>query len=103
MIFLICLAGLLFIAFWFYPEIRRSEGLNAQLQKKLDEKAAAQLQSKRYEREVHLLQTDPEYIETIARDKLDMMKDGETVIRLDPAKAASPGPSALPGPSASPK
>jgi cell division protein FtsB len=40
-------------------------------------------------READLLQNDPEYIETIARDKLDMMKEGETVFRMD---TASPSP-----------
>jgi cell division protein FtsB len=99
MVFLICLAGLVFIAFWFYPEIRRSEGLNVQLKKKLDEKAAEELKNERYQREVRLLKNDPEYMEIIARDKLDMMKDGETIIRLDPSKEASPSPA----PSASEK
>ena len=36
-------------------------------------------------REVDLLKNDPTYIETIARDRLDMMKDGETIYRIDPA------------------
>jgi len=30
-----------------------------------------------------LLKNDPEYLENIARDKLDLMKPGETIIRLD--------------------
>ena len=34
------------------------------------------------EQEVHLLQTDREYLEMIARDRLDMMKEGETIFRL---------------------
>jgi cell division protein FtsB len=37
----------------------------------------------RQTRDADLLQNDPEYVETIARDKLDMMKEGETVFRLD--------------------
>jgi cell division protein DivIC len=39
-------------------------------------------------REVTLLQTDATYLETIARDRLDLMKEGETIFRLEPA---SPG------------
>jgi cell division protein FtsB len=35
-------------------------------------------------REVNLLKTDPVYLETIARDRLDLMKDGETIFRLEP-------------------
>jgi cell division protein FtsB len=39
-------------------------------------------------REVNLLKTDATYLETIARDHLDLMKDGETIFRLE---AAQPG------------
>ena len=41
-------------------------------------------------REVNLLKTDATYLETIARDRLDLMKEGETVFRLEPAHAAKP-------------
>lgn len=42
----------------------------------------------RQNREVNWLKTDPTYLETIARDRLDLMKDGETIFRLEagPAK-----------------
>jgi cell division protein FtsB len=35
-------------------------------------------------REVNLLKTDPVYLETIARDRLDLMKEGETIFRIEP-------------------
>ena len=34
-------------------------------------------------REVNLLKTDPSYLETMARDRLDLMKEGETIFRLE--------------------
>jgi cell division protein FtsB len=37
----------------------------------------------RQSREVSLLQTDATYLETIARDRLDLMKEGETIFRLE--------------------
>jgi cell division protein FtsB len=37
-------------------------------------------------REVTLLQTDATYLETIARDRLDLMKEGETIFRLESAR-----------------
>ncbi len=43
----------------------------------------------RQTREVNLLKTDPTYLETMARDRLDLMKEGETIFRLEqlpPAK-----------------
>jgi len=41
----------------------------------------------RQTREVNLLKTDSAYLETIARDRLDLMKEGETVFRLEPGSA----------------
>lgn len=34
-------------------------------------------------RAVELLKSDPEYIETVARDRLDLMKPGETIVRIE--------------------
>jgi cell division protein FtsB len=42
----------------------------------------------RQTREVNLLKTDSVYLETIARDRLDLMKEGETIFRLEPPPAA---------------
>lgn len=41
----------------------------------------------RQTREVNLLKTDSTYLETLARDRLDLMKEGETIFRLEPAPA----------------
>ncbi len=37
-------------------------------------------------REEKLLKSDPEYIGLIARDRLDLMREGETIFRVDPPK-----------------
>ena len=37
----------------------------------------------RQTREVNLLKTDAVYLETLARDRLDLMKEGETIFRLE--------------------
>jgi cell division protein DivIC len=44
----------------------------------------------RQNREINLLKTDATYLETIARDRLDLMKEGETIFRLEPAATAKP-------------
>jgi cell division protein FtsB len=41
----------------------------------------------RQTREINLLKTDPTYLETITRDRLDMMKEGETIFRLETGRA----------------
>ncbi len=46
----------------------------------------------RQTREVNLLKTDPTYLETMARDRLDLMKEGETIFRLEPPPAAKGKP-----------
>ena len=79
------------IACLFVPELKNvheqsdySDNLRAEIQKERDLLAL-------HTREVDLLKNDPTYIETIARDRLDMMKDGETIYRIDPT--ATPAPS----------
>ena len=41
----------------------------------------------RQTREVNLLKTDSTYLETIARDRLDLMKEGETIFRSEQTPA----------------
>jgi cell division protein FtsB len=41
----------------------------------------------RQTREVNLLKTDPSYLETMARDRLDLMKEGEIIFRLEQSPA----------------
>jgi len=41
-------------------------------------------------REINLLKTDSTYLETVARDRLDLMKDGETIFRLETARESKP-------------
>ena len=54
-------------------------------QLKLDvEQARQELQ--RNTREEEMLKHDREYLEIISRDRLDLMKEGETIYRLDPPR-----------------
>lgn len=84
---LIVLAGLLFVGLTFYPQWIHRNQLALQLEKEQEKLVAEQLLQKKREREVTLLQTDPGYVEMIARDKLGVMKEGETIFRLDGSRA----------------
>jgi cell division protein FtsB len=82
---LIAFTVITLIACAFVPELKnareqndRVEELRVEIQKQRDLLAV-------HTREVDLLKNDPTYIETIARDRLDMMKDGETIYRIDPS------------------
>ena len=46
----------------------------------------------RQTREVNLLKTDPVYLEIMARDRLDLMKEGETIFRLEPSSSVKNKP-----------
>ncbi|MFV0414775.1 MAG: FtsB family cell division protein [Chthoniobacterales bacterium] len=82
-IFLIVGALSLLLFFLFRPQLQRLEHMESRYEELEREKKAAELRKLRLRREISLLQTDPEYMENIARDKLDLMKNGETIYRLD--------------------
>ena len=67
------------------PELKRQRTQQAQRDELATEKARLEELLSRQVREVDLLKTDTTYIETVARNKLDLMKPGETIFRLDPA------------------
>ena len=82
---LIAFTVITLIACAFVPELKnaqeqddRVDALQGDIQKERDLLAE-------HTRQVELLKSDPTYIETIARDRLDMMKAGETIYRIDPA------------------
>ncbi len=92
----ILVVAFVFVALTFRPEWDRRNELAAHLEEEQARLSAEQLLQKQRQREVDLLQNDPEYVEIIARDKLGVMREGEVIFRLDPPK--SQGPSAVPTP-----
>ncbi|PYJ40588.1 MAG: hypothetical protein DME86_11705 [Verrucomicrobia bacterium] len=84
---LLFIAGWLMVTSLFVPPYKRMQAARAEidaLQAQVNEQKTI---LGRQTREVNLLKTDPTYLETIARDRLDLMKEGETIFRLEPAKA----------------
>lgn len=85
---------LLVVAFWLgvvslflppYKELTRGRAEIDNLQAQVNEQKSLVA---RQTREVNLLKTDPTYLETIARDKLDLMKEGEVIFRLESSQNA---------------
>jgi cell division protein FtsB len=72
-----------------YKKLMQSRAEIDNLQQRVDEQ---QNVLSRQTREINLLKTDPIYLETIARDRLDLMKEDETIFRLEPARAAKQNP-----------
>jgi cell division protein FtsB len=80
---LLFMAGWLIVVSLFVPpynKLTQSRGDIDRLQSLVNEQ---KILLARQTREVNLLKTDPTYLETIARDRLDLMKEGETIFRLE--------------------
>ncbi len=80
---------LLFLAFWlvvvslFVPPYKKLNASRAEIDNLQAQVNEQKMSLSRQTREVNLLKTDATYLETIARDRLDMMKEGEVVFRLE--------------------
>jgi cell division protein FtsB len=73
-------------AYHFLPEVSKRRDQQArveQLKLEVDQQRQLLIRNTRTE---ELLKHDPEYVGLIARDRLDLMKDGETIYRIDPVK-----------------
>ena len=73
-------------AYHFLPEVSKRRDQQArveQLKMEVDQQRQLLIRNTRIE---ELLKHDPEYVGLIARDRLDLMKEGETIYRLEPPK-----------------
>ena len=86
---LIAAVVLLLAGFTFYPEWTRLSDMKKDLADQKTKLEELKKTTEGRELEVQLLQNDPHYLEMIARDRLDMMKEGETIFRLSSAKPRS--------------
>jgi cell division protein FtsB len=86
MLVLIVLCASIPIAYSFLPEVSKRKEQRNRIESLKTELERQKMQLARVEREEMLLRRDPEYAGLIARDKLDLMKEGETIYRLDATK-----------------
>lgn len=87
---LLFVAGWLVIMSLFVPPYKRMSQGRAEIDNLQAQVNEQKTLLARQTREVNLLKTDATYLETIARDRLDLMKEGETIFRLEPTRAAKP-------------
>ena len=85
---LLAIAALLVIVSLFLPQQKKLTQSRGEIETLQTQVTEQKMLLARQTREVNLLKTDPGYLETIARDRLDLMKEGETIFRLEqlPAK-----------------
>ena len=73
-------------AYHFLPEVTKRRDQQARVEElKVEVEKQRQLLV-RNTRIEELLKHDPEYIGLVARDRLDLMKEGETIYRIEPPK-----------------
>jgi cell division protein FtsB len=84
---LLLLAVWLVIVSLFVPPYKKLKIGHADIDKLQAQRDEQQTLLSRQTREVNLLKTDSVYLETIARDRLDLMKEGETIFRIESAAA----------------
>jgi cell division protein FtsB len=80
---LIVAGFLLTVGIMFYPVWQKQNDMRHRLlslEAEKSEKTAALAEN---QRQLDLLRNDREYLETIARDRLNVMKPGETIFRID--------------------
>lgn len=80
----------------FYPAMKARSEQSAALAKIHADVEAAQILNQKHVREVARLRNDPEYLGLIARDKLELMREGETIFRFDSSAATAVGPHSTP-------
>jgi cell division protein FtsB len=82
---------LLFVAAWlvimslFIPPYKKRAASQAEIDRLQAQVNDQKMFLAKQTREVALLTNDVTYLETITRDRLDMMKEGEAIFRLEPA------------------
>jgi cell division protein FtsB len=80
---LVIVAVLILLICWFLPLIKERQKQQSTVQGLKESVARERALYNKQSKKLALLQSDPNYIELLARDKLDLMKPGETIFRMD--------------------
>ncbi|HIG31581.1 MAG TPA: septum formation initiator family protein [Verrucomicrobiales bacterium] len=80
--FLIALIAILGVFVWYLPLIKENEKIRTEVIKLEDEIEAERLNEKNLNREIEALNSNPETVETLAREVLGLAKQGETIIKF---------------------
>ena len=87
LVILLLLSVWLVIVSLFVPPYKKLKMGHEEIDKLQAQRDEQQALLSRQTKEVNLLKTDPAYLEISARDRLDLMKEGETVFRIESAAA----------------
>jgi cell division protein FtsB len=82
--FLVFVAALILLVCWFLPLVRDQQRQQLALQNLREQVNQERSLLDKQTQKLSWLQSDPGYLELFARDKLDLMRPGETIFRMDP-------------------
>jgi cell division protein DivIC len=87
---LVIVAVLILLICWFLPLIKERQKQQSAVQALKESVARERALYNKQSKKLALLQSDPNYLELLARDKLDLMKPGETIFRMEPSEGEKP-------------
>lgn len=93
---LISVIILILVGLPFLPELHVLEQMRENRDQLLKQTADMEEANHELRTKIDLLRNDPEYVETVARDTLDLMKPGEVIVRPTPSATPEPAPSPTP-------
>jgi cell division protein FtsB len=82
-IFLLCVAGVLGVAVWYFPLIKQNERMRREILRLDTQITKAEDSCRQLKASIESLKTDPKAIERLARERLSYARPGETVIRFE--------------------
>jgi cell division protein FtsB len=82
-IFLMALAGIIIVGFWYMPLIQHNERLRKEILRLDAQLRQEEENSRKIKATLDALQHDPKTVERLARERLGYAKTGETVIRFE--------------------
>jgi cell division protein DivIC len=83
------------VGLFFVPVLQTENGYKAELAKLQNQISARQDEQAELKLETEHMKNDPAYVEHIARDRLNMGKPGETIIRFDSYQSAARNPQSV--------
>ena len=75
----------------FLPSYSKMQDLKQKNQEFVRRIAQLEAKNKKLQEEERLLQTDPEYLEKVGREKMGLIRQGETMYKIVPAQNDSRG------------
>jgi cell division protein FtsB len=85
-VFLLFVAGLLAVFFWYLPLIQQNERYRKDILRLDATIASEERMGRQLKAQIDSVQNDPRTLERLAREKLGLAKPNETIIHFDPAR-----------------